>query len=64
MEKDIKEQLEKLQYYGEFYAKSDIDDKIKLEELDKTGEISEKTKKKKLKYLLLILNQLVHQLIT
>lgn len=41
MEKDIKEQLEKLQYYGEFYAKSDIDDKIKLEELDKTGEISE-----------------------
>ena len=39
--KDIKEQLEKLQYYGEFYAKSDIDDKIKLEELDKTGEISE-----------------------
>ena len=24
MEKDIKEQLEKLQYYGEFYAKSDI----------------------------------------
>lgn len=41
MKKDIKEQLEKLQYYGEFYAKSDIDDKIKLEELDKTGEISE-----------------------
>ena len=41
MEKDIKDQLEKLQYYGEFYAKSDIDDKIKLEELDKTGEISE-----------------------
>ena len=41
MEKDIKEQLEKLQYYGEFYAKSDIDDKIKLEELDKSGEISE-----------------------
>lgn len=41
MEKDIKEQLEKLQYYGEFYAKSDIDDKIKLEELDKIGEISE-----------------------
>lgn len=41
MEKAIKEQLEKLQYYGEFYAKSDIDDKIKLEELDKTGEISE-----------------------
>jgi hypothetical protein len=41
MEKDIKEQLEKLQYYGEFYAKSDVDDKIKLEELDKTGEISE-----------------------
>ena len=39
--KDIKEQLEKLQYYGEFYAKSDIDDKIKLEELDKSGEISE-----------------------
>lgn len=41
MKKDIKEPLEKLQYYGEFYAKSDIDDKIKLEELDKTGEISE-----------------------
>lgn len=41
MKKDIKEQLEKLQYYGEFYAKSDIDDKIKLEELDKSGEISE-----------------------
>lgn len=41
MKNDIKEQLEKLQYYGEFYAKSDIDDKIKLEELDKTGEISE-----------------------
>ena len=41
MKKDIKEQLEKLQYYGEFYAKSDIDDKIKLEEFDKTGEISE-----------------------
>ena len=39
--KDIKEQLEKLQYYGEFYAKSDVDDKIKLEELDKSGEISE-----------------------
>ena len=36
MEKDIKEQLEKLQYYGEFYTKSDIDDKIKLEELDLT----------------------------
>lgn len=31
--KDIKEQLEKLQYYGEFYAKSDVDDKIKLEEI-------------------------------
>lgn len=41
MKNDIKEQLEKLQYYGEFYAKSDIDDKIKLEELDKSGEISE-----------------------
>ena len=41
MKKDIKEQLDKLQRYGEFYAKSDIDDKIKLEELDKTGEISE-----------------------
>lgn len=41
MGKNIKEQLEKLQYYGEFYAKSDIDDKIKLEELDKSGEISE-----------------------
>lgn len=41
MEKDIKEQLDKLQYYGEFYAKSDIDDKIKLEELDKSGEIAE-----------------------
>ena len=41
MGKNIKEQLDKLQYYGEFYAKSDIDDKIKLEELDKTGEISE-----------------------
>lgn len=41
MKNDIKEQLEKLQYYGEFYAKSDVDDKIKLEELDKTGEISE-----------------------
>ena len=41
MKKDIKEQLEKLQYYGEFYAKSDVDDKIKLEELDKSGEISE-----------------------
>lgn len=41
MGKNIKEQLEKLQYYGEFYAKSDVDDKIKLEELDKSGEISE-----------------------
>lgn len=41
MKKDIKEQLEKLQYYGEFYAKSDVDDKIKLEELDKSGEIAE-----------------------
>lgn len=41
MGKNIKEQLDKLQYYGEFYAKSDIDDKLKLEELDKTGEISE-----------------------
>lgn len=41
MKNDIKEQLEQLQYYGEFYAKSDIDDKIKLEELDKSGEISE-----------------------
>lgn len=41
MKNDIKEQLEKLQYYGEFYAKSDVDDKIKLEELDKSGEISE-----------------------
>lgn len=41
MKNDIKEQLDKLQYYGEFYAKSDVDDKIKLEELDKTGEISE-----------------------
>ena len=41
MEKDIKEQLDKLQYYGEFYAKSDVDDKIKLEELDKSGEIAE-----------------------
>ena len=41
MKKDIKEQLDKLQYYGEFYAKSDIDDKIKLEELDKSGEIAE-----------------------
>lgn len=41
MKNDIKEQLDKLQYYGEFYAKSDIDDKIKLEELDKSGEIAE-----------------------
>ena len=41
MGKNIKEQLDKLQYYGEFYAKSDIDDKIKLEELDKSGEIAE-----------------------
>lgn len=41
MGKNIKEQLDKLQYYGEFYAKSDVDDKIKLEELDKSGEISE-----------------------
>lgn len=41
MKKNIKEKLDKLQRYGEFYAKSDVDDKIKLEELDKTGEISE-----------------------
>lgn len=41
MKNDIKEQLDKLQYYGEFYAKSDVDDKIKLEEIDKSGEISE-----------------------
>lgn len=31
MKNDIKEQLEKLQYYGEFYAKSDIDDKMEID---------------------------------